>query len=69
MKIHQFIGNSFTNINTMVSLWISTDISNNEFVDQFKSELVSFEKAVTALVMPSSASSNTGNISESFKKI
>jgi hypothetical protein len=53
----------------MVSLWISTDISNNEFVDQFKSELVSFEKAVTALVMPSSASSNTGNISESFKKI
>jgi hypothetical protein len=52
----------------MASLWISTDISNNEFVDQFKSELLSFEKAVTALVMPS-ASSNTGNISESFKKI
>ncbi len=68
MKIHEFIGNSFTNINKMASLWISTDISNNEFVDQFKSELLSFEKAVTALVMPS-ASSNTGNISESFKKI
>jgi hypothetical protein len=52
----------------MASLWISTDISNNEFVDQFKSELLSLEKAVTALVMPSTFS-NTGNISESFKKI